>query len=327
MVISITWHLGLLPHPKKLHQAPTNADPAGTQPPPKPQMFHFNHAPTTPEEKAIMDWWRYMDTVDPKFQWKTPLAFYGLVIDQHGLPVSGATAYLAWNDISGSHEKSLRSAIDGKFELTHVIGKRLSVEVAKAGYAGKGSETNRSFEYAAFFEPNFHVPNRETPVVFKLWKLENAQPMYFWNKVKRLSVAGQKVWFDTNTGAFGSAGDVAFSTVRGAVYGPRRFDWSVTVDAAPNGGVLLSTEDLMFEAPPSGYQRSWTQEVTAAKEPYSISKALKFYLKTPSGKYAAIEARITHMQRPEAEVTLYAYVNPDGSRNLQYDPEQRISPK
>lgn len=34
----------------------------------------------------------------------------------------------------------------------------------------------------------------------KLWKLEGAEPMFFWNKLKKLSVDGEKVWFDTKTG-------------------------------------------------------------------------------------------------------------------------------
>ena len=54
---------------------------------------------------------------------------------------------------------------------------------------------------------------------------------------------------------------------------------------------------------------------------------MKFYLKTPDGKYAAMQAEITHMTVPEAEVNLSAYVNPSGSRNLQYDATKRIAPK
>ena len=70
-----------------------------------------------------------------------------------------------------------------------------------------------------------------------------------------------------------------------------------------------------------------TQDIGGKDESYTISKSAKFYLKTPDGKHAAMQAEIAHMGVPEAEVNLSAYVNPSGSRNLQYDAKKRIAPK
>ena len=297
-------------------------------PPPKPAKFYqFNHQPTNPEEKAMWDWWFYMDKHDPQFQWRTPLNFYGRVIDQNAQPVANARVGLAWNDIKGSHEKNIESGNDGRFELKDVIGKVLSVQVGKNGYAGAASSTKRGFEYSAFWDQDFYLADKENPVLFRLWKLEDAEPMYFWDKLKKLTVDGQKVWFDTKTGRLGASGDVAFSTKRGATYAPRQFDWSLSIEAAPGGGLALSKEELMFEAPEGGYEPSWTQDIGGKDASYAISKSVNFYLKTPDGKYAAIKTEIGHMTIPEGEVNLSAYVNPSGSRNLQFDAKKRIVPK
>ncbi len=317
--------------PAKPTAAPTpapkvaNADPAA--PPPKPaKVFQFNHQPTTPDEKALWDWWFYMDKHDPDFQWRTPISFYGRVVDQHQKPVVGARVKMVWSALGGTPERNILSDGEGRFQITDIQGKGISVTIGAAGYTG-GTTSNRSFEYSAFFEPHFHVPDKDNPVIFRLWKLEEAEPMYFWNKLKKMTVDGQKVWFDTKTGNFGATGDVAFSTTRGTAYAPRQFDWSLVIEAAPGGGIALVNEELMFEAPEGGYQQSWNREFGGQDQSYSISTTVKFYLKTPDGKYAAMKAEIAHMTIPEAEVNLSAYVNPSGSRNLQYDPKKRIAPK
>ena len=223
-----------------------------TKPHPKPtKFFQFNHQPTGPEEIAIWDWWFYMDKHDPEFQWKTPLNFYGRVIDQHGLPVAGARVALEWTNLDGVPKRNRTTDQDGRFTLSGETGKRLSVNIGADGYKG-GSSSNQSFEYSAFWEPIYHVPNKDSPVLFRLWKLENAEPMYFWDGYQRMSVDGHKFWFDTKTGKFGSTGDIAFSTRRGATYGPRQFDWTLTVDAAPGSGIAVRNEELMFEAPDAG---------------------------------------------------------------------------
>jgi hypothetical protein len=290
-------------------------------------MFHFNHDPTNPEEQAIWDWWFRMHEVDAKFEWKTPIAFYGVVVDQRRRPVPGAKAILVWNDVDGSHEQRLETGVDGGFELTGVKGKRLSVHVEKIGYVGTSAESNKSFEYSAFFEPNFYVPKRDDPVRFLLWKLEKADPLLYWRRVNRLDVDDQKIWFDITRGVFGNAGDVAFSTRRGHTHAPREFEWSVTIEAAPGGGIAIGNEELMFEAPEKGYQSAWRDESGPHDPAYAVAKTVRFYLKTAEGKYAAIRAEIIHMNRPEAEIKISAYVNPSGSRNLQYDPSKRINPQ
>ena len=50
---------------------------------------------------------------DRAFEWKTPIEFYGKVLDQDGNPVAGATAGIVWTDLSskgssGGHRVSVQ---------------------------------------------------------------------------------------------------------------------------------------------------------------------------------------------------------------------------
>ena len=275
----------------------------------------------------MLDWWMYTDKHDPQFQWKTPINFYGRVIDQHGLPVVGSKVKMVWSAIGETPERDLLTDSMGKFQITGINGKGISAMViCPPGYTS-GESGYQSFEYSAFWEPHFHVPDKENPTLFRLWRFEDAEPMYFWSKLKKMTVDGQKVWFDTKTGKFGPTGDVAFSTKRGTTYAPHQFDWSLTVEAPPGGGLVLTNDELMFEAPEAGYEQSWTHELNGMEPSYTVDKSIRFYLKTSDGKYAAVKADITQMGVPEAEVNAQAYVNPSGSRNLQYDAKKRLDPK
>jgi hypothetical protein len=129
----------------------------------------------------MWDWWTAMRKADPDFQWKTPIEFYGQVLDQTNTPVSGALIDCTWTSLPHEpNERKLTSDAAGKFVLRGVRGKSLIVDVSKSGYlSGKGGRA--TFEFAAFFEPFFYIPDSSTPVVFRLWKLGDSEPMYGWH--------------------------------------------------------------------------------------------------------------------------------------------------
>jgi hypothetical protein len=43
-----------------------------------------------------------------------------------------------------------------------------------------GRRASGSYEYSAFDDLTFHVPDKSNPVIFELWKLGGAEPLYFW---------------------------------------------------------------------------------------------------------------------------------------------------
>jgi hypothetical protein len=287
-------------------------------------LFHFEGPPTNPEEQAIWDWWISMDRADPEFQWKTPIEFYGKVIDQHGDPVVGANVECGWTTVGATPKAHLTTDANGNFEIKGIQGKGMIVDTRAKGYH-RGASARGSFEYSAFYESIYHVPDKNNPVIFQLWKLEGAEPMYWWRIHQPISVKGERLWFDTTTGKVGATGDVAISTERGTTYAPRQFDYTITVEAGPGGGIFVRNEEMMFEAPEGGYQPSFTVEQLGQGESMKLDQNLRFYLKTPTGKYAAVKLEVSHYMVPEADVTMVVYFNPSGSRNLQYDGKQRIN--
>jgi hypothetical protein len=114
-------------------------------------------------------WWNEIQRRDPAFEWKMPINFYGKVVDGNSQPVADADVRYGWNDTTGSHERLDKSDAGGLFSLTGISGKIVSVSVSKKGYHA-GNAARGSFEYAAFFEWNYHEPDANNPVIFRLVK-------------------------------------------------------------------------------------------------------------------------------------------------------------
>ena len=99
----------------------------------------------------------------------------------------------------------------------------------------------------------------------------------------------------------------------------------MSVQTPPGGGLVLTTDEMMFEAPAEGYTDSWQTVQTFGEADYNQVQKLRFYLKTADGKYAAVQATVGQMADPEAQVQMLIYFNPSGSRNLEYDHDKRIN--
>jgi hypothetical protein len=102
-------------------------------------------------------------------EWRTPIEFYGKVVDENTNPVANANIYFVWTDLSpqGNSERNVTSDQDGLFDLRNVKGKVLTVEVSKQGYYSYKNYPV-GFFYAGKNE-NF-VPDVNNPVLFFLRK-------------------------------------------------------------------------------------------------------------------------------------------------------------
>jgi hypothetical protein len=103
------------------------------------------------------------------------------------------------------------------------------------------------------------------------------------------------------------------------------YDWKCRI-SVPNGGLLEITEELSFEAPTEGY-RSFDE----INMPMNLSSGWqrdtekRYFLKLADGNYARIKFKMVahgnHFFRIES------YLNPDKSRNLEYDRSKEIEVK
>jgi uncharacterized GH25 family protein len=73
-----------------------------------------------------------MDKLDPDFQWKMPIEFYGKVVDQFDQPVAGAEVELNWTTVVGpipDPKRIIFTDANGRFEVTGIQGKSLWIAV------------------------------------------------------------------------------------------------------------------------------------------------------------------------------------------------------
>ncbi len=95
----------------------------------------------------------------------------------------------------------------------------------------------------------------------------------------------------------------------------QKYDWKCRI-SVPDGGVLQSTEDLDFQAPPDGYQPAYQIDMPASLEnEWANSAKRNFFLKLADGNYARMSFEM--VAGGDHFFKLESYLNPSGSRNLE----------
>ncbi len=287
-----------------------------------------NYPPQTAEEKAQWEWWDAMEKADESWQWKMPIEFYGKVIDQFSNGVPGAEVVLNWTTVIGpipDPQKSILTGPDGKFEITGIQGKGISVDILKKGY-DRTKNSQGDFEYAAFYQDNFHVPDPNNPVVFRLHKTMEAEPLYVFSPYGDIAVGGEPLILSVEKGKVASEGDLAFSVALGAETNRYGSDFTVTMRGLNEAGFVFSDEDFLSQAPESGYQNTFSVTHKVNVPNYRPDQALRFYVRTGTGKYASVGVKIKlwgDLSRADFDAGIH--FNPSGSRNLEFDQNKWIN--
>ena len=251
-------------------------------------------------------------------QWKTPIAFYGKVIDNEGNPVSGAEIRVGVNDTSrtGTSEFVITSQDDGSFLISGIQGKHLHIEVAKDGFLS-GKDSFRSFAYAGGYNP--FTPNPLSPELFRLQKRGDRVPLITQNQQLRVTPHQGRVTFDLFR--LKSPAETIVESIE-VTYAPSdRKDakgtplWSYSV-RAPRGKIQERKGEFNFQAPVEGYLDSFTEEI-----PYNQLLDKRFFVSFSNGLYGAFSISFG----PGSDTMfLSSNLNPDGSTNLEYDRQLRI---
>jgi hypothetical protein len=111
-----------------------------------------------------------------------------------------------------------------------------------------------------------------------------------------------------------------------------KFDWSFVLTANDGGFIEVTNNMYLNEAPESGYQRQYKVNgcVTNYNEfqGYSLDRQdLKFFLKSRGGQvYGHFDILGFYPYPPKemAALRIEFYINPSGSRNLEFDPAKQI---
>lgn len=251
---------------------------------------------------------------DRDFEWKTPIEFFGKVVDQNQQPIPGVEIQTSWTDMSaeGTSKRLLVSDQNGLFSITGIRGKHFGVyDLRKEGYEQAKASNRFSFEYAGFWEQTYHIPDPNKPVVFYLRKKGEPAPL--------LSSEGKFVLtFGTpfSVPMPQTAGGTAASLVKVTVFenDPKTRQWKAQI-SVEGGGVMPALEEFPFEAPKDGYQSSMDLD---QKSPHplgwqDIDEGGCFYIKTNQG-YGLLELR-----QMKGKQTLHykVLINSKGGTNLE----------
>jgi hypothetical protein len=259
-----------------------------------------------------------------------PQEFYGKVIDQYDQPVAGVnvTGYLRFLQGIDADEKveahKTQTDTEGLFQFTGLHGAELGVKVAKEGYQmGQG--------HGFYKAPNSEDKTRPTErAVFKMWKLKGPEPMIHDEKFYGINPDGRIFTIDLVNkkkieGVY-SSGDLLVQIQRPSQIQLRnRFDWSFIMTAIDGGVIRITENGYLNEAPEAGYQPKYEINMFSSDPQWQEQIEGKFYLKSRGGQvYGHFHVTIIPNYNDTSVFKIDSYINPVGSRNLEFDPLKQI---
>ena len=300
--------------------------------------------PIPPTQKPSPALKRTLETLN-----HNPIEFYGCALDQLGEPVAGAnvsgTVLYNTGTQSGVNKVATTTDAQGNFQFTGLMGQDIGIGISKEGY--EYHRKNSSFSYS-YFEADHkrHQPDSRNPVIFTLWKKQAAEPLVHYDTDHDVPANGTPIRINLATGQIGGQdADLVVTVSRTPLqmrYGEQGFAWAATVEVVGGGLIRAGQRDYYNLAPESGYvpRFEFTQEaqnVRAAqneKVKWTWARAVSddFFISSRNGKnFARVSLRImANADRKEgdniAAVRTTVWLNPNGSRNLEFDPQKLAAP-
>ena len=290
-----------------------------------PPSVHGKYDPLLPQWNE----WNRRNKEDPKWEWKMPILFYGKVIDQFGNAVAGANVKVSWSGLDPDESTFMNVISDknGAFSISGVNGKRLGVDaIEKIGYV-LSTKIQRDFEYAAFFDETYCIPDQKTPKIFLMHKKSDVESLIAISKRFEISSDGISP-INLKTGR-SEYPDLSIEILENKIeYDPikmtRTTKWSARLHAY-SGGIQPVNVEFATIAPESGYQSaiSINQDTPqpAGFQSGSLYSGGRFFVKTESG-YAFVDFRMVPGHKG---FRVISYLNPNvGSRNLEFDSSKSL---
>jgi len=255
------------------------------------------------------------------------LNLYGKVIDQYGEPVVGAkvkgSVLLNVNFThSGGETYYTETDLEGRFKFVDLHGVELGIWPEKDDYSYDLKLSARRAE-------NYYKADPEDPAVFIMWKVSGSEPMVHSKLDSRVPYDGRSAAFNLFTGKLDTVGDLRITLLRNPLQikrGREQFDWNVQIEII-GGGLIEIKDPYPNLAPESDYQSvqfginrespDWTKRLTKM-----------FYVHLQNGNYGRTTIDLTvDSERPDTGISVEAWLNPSGSRNLEYDSAKKITPE
>lgn len=255
----------------------------------------------------------------------SPIEIYGRVQDQFGNPVSAAKVEYSVLDRFWEPGTKYTGVSDnnGLFSLTDVKGAAVSVAIWKNGYAGIAEKSNGSFSFGVPFDAQRDrpTPTKDKPAIFVLRKKVEADPLIVANRDIRIPKDGTPVELDLRTAKATTVGHgdlkIECWTSDNVRDTQGHYEWRARI-SVPGGGLSRRTEpELALTAPESGYEPRVEIAMPQNAERWRRDCDGQYWVKLGNGTFARMRLRITTAGDHFASIT--SYLNPSGSRNLEYD--------
>lgn len=277
-----------------------------------------------------------------------PIEFYGRALDQYGEPVIGADVMgsVLYNTGVKSGRKVASTSTDagGYFRFSELEGQTLGIDFKKSGYDFNPRNTLFSFSYFEADQKR-HIPDPKNPVIFVLWKKQGSDSLINYHIDRDIAADGTPIRINLATGKIDEQNaDLIVTLSRTPLrmrYGERGYAWNATIEIVGGGLIRVGEQNYYNLAPESGYESRFdhVQEVQSVRD--AQAEKIKwtwrgefketFFIKAKNGqRYARVVISVFASGRDNNDaiggLVLGVWLNPSGSRNLEFDPAKAIKP-
>lgn len=306
----------------------------------KPSTSVFEYKLTPDTQNGRVDWETkpWLAHLAPEYQvsgaanwWKAPITFWGIVIDEKGAPLNAIPVEVIISDTSrqGTSMYRLHSSADGRFEFQGKRGRGISVQVSREGYYPTTSSVQH-FNYGGEGETKAFRPDPQNPVKFKLHKMGKAEPLICSRELFGFPPDGVPRYVDLIQNKIyqspipGPGIRVIFK--RGKELPGKKYDWGLTLEAIePGAGMQWSDEEIITKAPEDGYLEKLELIRHAQDKSWESQEERVLIFRGKNGEtYARVHLLVIPNYNGDSAIDWTSFVNPDGSRNLEYDAAKTI---
>ncbi len=183
-----------------------------------------------------------------------PINFWGVVVDQYGVPVSEAEVVFVWLNFRGHRQGSetIKTAADGRVKLLNAAGPSLMVYARKEGYIESRATGPFMFEFAAPTRERF-IPDPRKPIRLLLGKPRVSPLLSHVQKQLVIPRSGVFLGYDPIATRYTTNGPFFFRYEVGATDSVGQAE--VKVQIGVQGGGFVETDDVLpWDAPAWGYR-------------------------------------------------------------------------
>ncbi|MCU0772486.1 MAG: hypothetical protein MUE94_12075 [Verrucomicrobia bacterium] len=270
-------------------------------------------------EQMKRDWEREIEL------WQSPLVYFGKVVDENeaAIPrVQVSYSARAMNEAREEIRDTGTVTTDGRgvFKISGINGVGLMIELSHPDYYSY-PDNSTGFDKRSVPRSGYFSDTEDKAEIFRMHRRGNPVAL-----IERHG--GLHTPPDGTPATFSFRGRTRAEIIgQGQIEGwksspdPKsngRYDWNVKI-TMPSGSILESTNRFDFVAPELGYQKSC--EITMTKEDPNWQSHIekRYFFKLP-GYYVRgnVSVDIYH----DLYFSMQYFVNPDGSTNLENDPNQ-----